>query len=90
MKSLQDLLNGKISPVDLIKEIIESKQDLSTPQKRFDCYIKLDWFMWSTQTWNKNYSGISFDAYVKQHKDLLNPIIDNVVGNWIITGKVGK
>ena len=76
------------SPCDIIEHIESSKMDFDTPKKRFDIYMKIEWVYWSTQSWNSNFSGLSFEKFCDKHKYYLEKNIpDTYVINWIHTGE---
>ena len=87
-KSLIDLMSGKVSPRDKIIAIQQSSLKLDTPKERFDYLMKIEWLEWSTQKWNQNYSGISFEKYRDEHLHWLTGNTSNAAAIWVRTGSL--
>lgn len=88
MKTLLDFIDGHVSPKDIILDIQQSSREIDTPEKRFQILMKLMWFCWSTQTWNSNFTGISYEKFCEKHQHYFVESCKDVVAQWVRTGSI--
>ena len=84
-----ELITGKYTGQRLMEILDNLPEELiDSPKKRFNVLMQCDWFYWNNQTWNQNFSGLTFEKYREGQMFQLEPLNEyesNYATIWIHT-----